>query len=48
MTDIRLVSACKRQNTAMTGELSNLMTPGDVITADSGFMRYGLLSFKFA
>lgn len=39
MTDIRLVSSSKKSSTLVEGDVGNLMTPGDIITADSGFMR---------
>ncbi|XP_045205312.2 exosome complex component RRP4-like [Mercenaria mercenaria] len=37
--DIRLASACERLKPENVDELSNLVTPGDVITSDTGFMR---------
>ncbi|XP_067662549.1 exosome complex component RRP4-like [Haliotis asinina] len=37
--DIRLASARVRQKTGDIEEINNLVTPGDVITADTGFMR---------
>ncbi|XP_060551302.1 exosome complex component RRP4-like [Ruditapes philippinarum] len=37
--DIRIASACERLKPENIDELSNLVTPGDVITSDTGFMR---------
>lgn len=37
--DIRLASARVRQKTGDIEEINNLVTPGDVITTDTGFMR---------
>ncbi|XP_046567551.1 exosome complex component RRP4-like [Haliotis rubra] len=37
--DIRLASARVRQKTGDVEEINNLVTPGDVITTDTGFMR---------
>ena len=38
--DIRLASARVREKSTEEDEIDNLVTPGDVITADTGFMRY--------
>ena len=40
--DIRIASARQRLRPEISEEISNLVTPGDVITSDTGFMRYGL------
>ncbi|KAL4219420.1 Exosome complex component RRP4 [Mactra antiquata] len=37
--DIRLASTCVRLKPESIDELTNLVTPGDVITSDTGFMR---------
>ncbi|XP_041368167.1 exosome complex component RRP4-like [Gigantopelta aegis] len=37
--DIRLASARGREKSTQDDEINNLVTPGDVITADTGFMR---------
>ncbi len=37
--DIRLASARVRQKTEENEEIDNLVTPGDIITTDTGFMR---------
>lgn len=38
--DIRIASAWKRLKPENADEIVNLVTPGDVITSDTGFMRY--------
>lgn len=38
--DIRIASTRQRLKPDNSEEISNLVTPGDVITADTGFMRY--------
>ena len=52
--DIRLASARVREKSTEEDEIDNLVTPGDVITADTGFMRYiirvfilKVISFKY-
>ena len=37
--DIRVAGSRERQKPEMQEELTNLVTPGDVITTDTGFMR---------
>ena len=37
--DIRLASARERVKPDISEDLTNLVTPGDVITSDTGFMR---------
>ena len=39
--DIRVAGARERQKQTFTEEIDNLVCPGDVITTDTGFMRYG-------
>lgn len=40
--DIRVSAAGKdRETRSHVEEIDNLVTPGDIITSDSGFMRYG-------
>lgn len=39
--DIRVSAAGKDRDTrSHVEEIENLVTPGDIITSDSGFMRY--------
>lgn len=39
--DIRVSAAAKDRDTrSHVEEIENLVTPGDIITSDSGFMRY--------
>lgn len=45
--DIRVAGARERQKQTFTEEIDNLVCPGDVITADTGFMRYDNLVFVF-
>ena len=37
--DMRLASSRERVKHDLDEDLSNLVTPGDVITSDTGFMR---------
>lgn len=37
--DIRIATGRQRLKPDDLGEISNLVTPGDVITSDTGFMR---------
>ena len=37
--DIRLATSRVKKGSLASGELDNLMSPGDVITSDPGFMR---------
>ncbi|XP_033732019.1 exosome complex component RRP4-like [Pecten maximus] len=39
MVDVRIVGARSTTKPNVSAEISNLVTPGDVITADTGFMR---------
>ncbi|XP_060078700.1 exosome complex component RRP4-like [Ylistrum balloti] len=39
MVDVRIASSRSTTKSTVSTEISNLVTPGDVITADTGFMR---------
>lgn len=44
--DIRVSAAAKDRDTrSHVEEIENLVTPGDIITSDSGFMRYAPRNF---
>ena len=45
--DIRVAGARERQKQTFNEEIDNLVCPGDVITTDTGFMRYDNLLFVF-